>query len=98
MPPFCHLDMIIIRTIKACCDTEVCVAEADKPLRKHQVQVFRDAGYSLPEQYLKIGVVYLEKKGLVVTGSYGQSRLHIRASKPELIEEFKKLLEQAINS
>jgi|JI10StandDraft_1071094.scaffolds.fasta_scaffold00171_72 hypothetical protein len=89
--------MITSKPVKLCCGNSVNIINSDKPLRKDQIQPFLDAGYSAPAHYLKIGVVYLEKKGITVTGSYGNTAFHLRVTNKSLVPEFKELLEKAIN-
>lgn len=85
--------------VKSCCGSQSIILEADKPLRKYQIDVFREAGYLVPDNYLKLGIFYGNKNGIVATAAFGTTKIQIRANSTDApeIENFILLLEQAIN-
>lgn len=85
--------------VKSCCGSSTTILEADKPIRKYQVDVFKEAGYIFPDNFFNSGVFYAQKGGLVATGSYGTTKVNIRVagSGKDLIAEFSKLLEEAVS-
>ena len=94
--------MAITRTqTKACCGSGVFLFESSKPIRKAQVQVFRDAGYLVPEDWIQRGLFWVKKGNMIVTASYGSSTFQVRCygeACPNLLDSFEADLEQAINS
>lgn len=85
--------------VKSCCGSSNTVLELDKPLRKYQVDVFKEAGYVLPDNFFNSGVFYAQKNGLIATASFGTNKISVRVSGKgsALIPEFIQLLEAAIN-
>lgn len=75
--------------------------ETDKPIRKNQVQHFRNANYTLPDYFYKAGIFYVQLGNLIANSSYGATRISVRCSGPtceDQIKAFESLLETAINS
>lgn len=85
--------------VKSCCGSSTTILETDKPLKKYQVDVFKEAGYIIPDNFFNSGVFYAQKGGLVATGSFGANKFNLRiaGSGKDLIEEFSKLLEAAVS-
>lgn len=85
--------------VKACCGSSTTILETDKPLRKYQVDVFKEAGYVIPDNFFNSGVFYAQKNGLVATCSFGSNKINLRLSGngKDLVDEFCKLLEAAIS-
>ena len=88
------------RTAKSCCGSASLSVETDKSLRKHQLNVFIDAGYTAPQLYIEAGVFYVSKNGLVATGPYGSTRFVVRCAGgcDQQKQEFAETLERAINT
>jgi hypothetical protein len=86
-------------TIKSCCGNSSTILETDKPLRKYQVDVFKQAGYVIPDNFFNSGVFYAQKDGLIATGSFGTNKISLRVSprSQDLIQEFSQLLEAAVS-
>lgn len=72
----------------------------DKPIRKSQIQVFKDAGYLMPDHFFKSGIFYIQKQGLIANSSYGVCKINVRCSGEceEKLKELEIVLEKAINS
>jgi hypothetical protein len=90
---------IRIHTVKSCCGSSSTILETDKPLRKYQVDVFKAAGYVIPDNFFNSGVFYAQKDGLIATGSFGTNKISLRVSarSKDLVEEFSQLLEIAVS-
>lgn len=87
-------------TTKACCGSTVIVLVADKPIKKHQIEIFKTAGFKLPDNYYQAGVFYAHKDGLIATCSYGSLKMSVRCAGIDclnMMSEFEKLLGEAIN-
>lgn len=88
--------------VKGCCGgSGTIVFYTDRPIVKHQVQVFKDAGYTVPEHYLNNGIFYVRKESLFGTASFGMTKVNVRCGlhrRDELLNEFEQVLEKAINS
>lgn len=85
--------------VKSCCGNSTTIIEVDKPLRKYQVDVFRNAGYIIPDNFYNSGVFYAQKGGLIATASFGTNRINIRVTGngQDLVPEFSQLLEAAVS-
>lgn len=91
--------MITRHTTKSCCGSKSLIFETDKPVRKSQVQLFKDKGYFVPDNFLNVGIFYAKKGLLVATGSFGGNRLDVKCSGEQvsaLLDEFQADLEEAI--
>lgn len=88
-------------TTKTCCGNSSYIFTSAKPLRKSQVQVFRDAGYFVPDDWFQRGLFWVKKGNLIVTASYGSGTFQVRCygdDCPALLDSFAESLEQAVNS
>lgn len=87
------------QTTKACCGSTVTILVADKPIRKHQIEIFKTAGFKFPDNYYQAGVFYAHRDGLIATCSYGSIKISIRcvgADCFKMLEKFEELLDEAI--
>lgn len=93
--------MITRHAVKSCCGASSLIFETDKPIRKSQVQVFKDSGYLVPESYLNLGIFYVQKQTLIATASFGANKITVRCKGKgcaEQLDELALLMEQAINT
>lgn len=92
--------MITRHIVKSCCQNVSQIFQTDKPIIKSQMQVFRDAGFLVPENFFNAGVFYVQSTGLIATSSFGTTQIHVRCNGSnceDLLNNFERLLEQAIN-
>lgn len=85
---------------KSCCGASSIIYECDKPVRKYQIEVFKEAGYLVPDSYLQLGVFYASKGGLTATASFGSPKIQVRTSaqiNDSNLKQFEEILERAIN-
>lgn len=85
---------------KSCCGAASIIYECDKPIRKYQIDVFKEAGWLAPESYTQLGVLYVSKGGIIATASFGSPKVQVRTSaqiNDENLKSFEDLLERAIN-
>lgn len=86
--------------VKSCCGKKAIVFQTDKPIRKSQIQVFKDAGFLVPENYLNLGIFYVQKNFLIATASFGSNKINARCHGDkcsEQLDEFGNLLDIATN-
>lgn len=92
--------MITRHTVKSCCGSRTFIFETDKAVRKNQMQLFKDAGYLVPDNFYNAGLFYVQKGFLIATASFGATKLSVRCNGEncsDLLDAFSALLEQAIN-
>lgn len=98
--------MSIKKTInKSCCSNSnggSITLYVDKAVTKNTLPTFEAAGYIVPVHYSSSGIFYVRSPdGLVATTSMGTTKINIKVGahdRDRKIEEFEKLLEQALNS
>lgn len=91
--------MIKKQTHKSCCGSSVTFFVTDEPLLKNQIDVFKEAGFKFPDNFLKAGIFYAHKDGLVATCAYGSRRIAVRCSGSqcgELITKFENILGETV--
>lgn len=92
--------MITRHIVKSCCGSSGLVFETDKPIRKSQIHLFKEAGYLVPENFLNAGLFYVQKEFLIATASFGSTKISVRCNGEkcsQLLDEFGICLERAIN-
>ena len=85
--------------VKACCGNSQIIIETDKPIRKSQVNIFRESGYFIPDSFYQAGIFYIQSKQLIVSASFGSTRFNLRCSGSDCeaqISSFETLLQKAI--
>lgn len=93
--------MITRHNVKSCCGSSGMIFEMDRPIRRSQMNVFKQADYHIPANYEEAGLFYVQKQFLIATASFGANRINIRcngANCSELLDQFALDLERAINS
>ena len=87
--------------IKGCCGSLVYVFDMDKPIKKTQIQIFKDANYSVPQNFQTLGIFYVAMGSLIATSSFGAKSINIKcfgANCNKLLDDFAIILETAISS
>jgi hypothetical protein len=87
--------------VKSCCGSSNIIITIDKPIRKSQMHVFREAEFFVPENFFQAGIFYIQNKQLIATASFGSNRINLRCTGSDCeaqISFFEILLEKAINS
>ncbi len=91
-----------IKYSKACCgNSDNITVFSDKPIKKEQVQIFIDSGYTVPPHYTNNSIFYARKETLTASASLGTRKFNIKVGnhrKQEQLDEFIRVLELAINS
>ena len=97
--------MSIKRTVsQGCCgnNSATIYFYLDKTITSKVVPFFEAANYIVPSHYTSSGIFYVRSpEGLVASGSYGTTKLTIKCSSHERdrkLDDFQKILEQALNS
>lgn len=92
--------MIIRHLVKSCCGSNGLIFETDKPIRKSQIKIFKEAGYLVPDNFLAAGLFYVQKDFLIATASFGSNKISVRCNGEkcsDYLDAFALCLEQAIN-
>lgn len=97
--------MPIKRTIsKGCCgnSNSTIIFYLDKPITKNALPIFEAANYIVPPHYASSGIFYTRSpEGLVATTSFGTTKITVKCGSFERdrkLDDFEKLLEQALNA
>lgn len=88
-------------TVKSCCGNKNLIIEVEKPIRKNQINIFKDSGYFVPDNFYNAGIFYVKFENLTATTSFGTTRVNVKCSGKNCeknITAFESLLEQAVNS
>lgn|SRR5574343_417638 len=86
-------------TTKSCCGKATSVCTVSKAIRKAGAQVFKDAGWFVPDNYFNVGIFWVKKDNFIVSATYGATQLHVSCSGErclQLMKEFEPLILQAI--
>lgn len=93
--------MITKHVIKSCCGgTKSFIFQTQKAVRKQHIETFEKSGYVTLPHYVKSGLFYIQKKGLIATASFGSTKIQVRcstANAAELLAEFEKILDELTN-
>lgn len=91
-----------LKYTKSCCgNSSAITAHTTLPIKKEQIQIFVDAGYTVPVHYTNNGIFYVRKDTLTASASIGMRKFNVKVAahrKQEQLDEFVRVLEQAINS
>lgn len=89
--------MINLITSKSCCGSKALIAETVRAVKKSSTNIFKDAGYFVPDNFFNSGIFYVNKNNLTATAAFGATKISIRCGGndcAEQVEEFVALLEQ----
>jgi len=91
-----------IKYSRSCCgNSDSITIHTDKPIKKEQVQIFIDSGYTVPTHYTNNGIFYVRKETLTASASFGMRKFNVKVGnhrKQEQLDEFCRVLELAINA
>jgi hypothetical protein len=90
-----------LKIIPSCCGSIKSVLSVDKPIRKSQIQFFRDAGYFVPDSFYAAGIFYIQQKQFIATASFGSTNINIQCNGKQCAEQiasFEAILLKAIQS
>jgi hypothetical protein len=90
---------VVWNYVQSCCGKKAAVATIPSAIKKSGAQIFRDAGWFVPENYFKIGIFYAQKDNFVVNAAYGAVQLHVKCAGDncqELTKKFEELISKAI--
>lgn len=90
--------MVVIKhEIQSCCGNKAFLWEIPKPIRRENLQKFIDAGFSAPLSFAEVGIFYIEKDGLIVSGAYLNTKLNLRLTKgkdcTKVLTDFETIIE-----
>jgi len=72
--------MVQRRVTKTCCGRKAIIITSNKPVRKNHISLFQQAGFNVPENYVRSGLLYAKKGGFVATASFGICNVNVRCS------------------
>jgi len=86
--------VITKQIVKSCCGSKSLIFTTEKPVKKIFLDRFQQEGYLA--HFSKVGLFYVQRRGLIATGSYGSTRIQVRCSPANeiLIGEFEKLIDE----
>lgn len=91
-----------IKYSKSCCgNSDSITVYSDKPILKHQADIFNQNGYTVPIHYINNNIFYVRKETLTASASIGMRKFNVKVGnhrKQEQLDEFIRVLELAINS
>jgi hypothetical protein len=86
--------MVQRKTVKSCCGKASVTLVLTKPARISHVELFKQNGFQIPDVYVKAGILYAKKNGLIATATFGICTVNVRCSGPNcdsLINELEKV-------
>lgn len=93
-------DSLVTRDqIKSCCGSASFVFQLKKAIKKSHISLFKAQGYSVPKNFLDIGIFYVQKGNLVATASFGATRISVRCNGNDcgkMMDELQLLFEVAL--
>lgn len=81
--------------VKSCCGSESLIIETPYFIKKEHISIFEENKYMIPSHFLKAGIFYVQKDGLISTSSFGSNKLNVRCGGQnceKLLIEFEDLL------
>lgn len=83
------------RVSKSCCGKTAIIISTTKPIRKNHLDLFKSKGYTIPDNYVKIGMFYAKKEGFVASATFGICNINIRCNGSmcqQRLDEFESIL------
>lgn len=72
---------MIQRQVKqSCCGKSSVILLVTKPARMHHVSLFKSRGFQVPDNYLKAGLLYAKKDGIIITCTFGICTVNLRCT------------------
>jgi hypothetical protein len=93
--------MVERRVTKGCCGKTAVLITVSKPVRKEHIPLFTEAGFIVPENYVRAGLLYVKKGGLIATCTFGICNINVRCpghSCEDLIKQFEDILRKIESS
>lgn len=89
--------MIIKHAIKSCCGGgKAFIFQTQSPVRKNHIEAFEKAGFVTLPHYVKSGLFYIQRGGLVATASFGSTKIQVRCANAnaDIMAQFEKILDE----
>lgn len=86
----------LIKTCGTCGGSKAVIFETETAVKKSHLPELLKAGYSSPRHYIKAGLFYIVKPGLVAEASFGATRINVKASgkyAEQHLNDFEKILD-----
>lgn len=91
--------MVECRVVKSCCNSLAWLFIIAKPISRAHINLFVQAGFQVPENFVKSGLFYAKKNSFIASASFGLTKLNARGSNCEKIrDEFLELLKRVETS
>lgn len=89
--------MIVKHVVKQCCGGKKSwIFQTQSPVRKDFIEVFEQNGFVTLPHFVKSGLFYIQRGGLIATASFGSTKIQVRcgASNLDLVDIFEKILDE----
>lgn len=83
------------REIQSCCGKKQLIWKLSVPLNRELLTTLQQAGFFFVRTYLDAGMMYVEDKGLIAAGVFGQNEMRINC-KNKQCDESAILLERTL--
>lgn len=80
LPLLLYITMVQRKVTKSCCGKASIVLVLKKPARMHHVDLFKSKGFQVPDIYLKAGLLYAKKNGMIATCTFGICTVNVRCT------------------
>jgi len=85
--------LVECRVVKSCCGSLAWLFTVEKPINRGHLNMFRQAGFLLPANFINSGLFYAKKDSFIASASFGLTKINARGSSCEKIrDEFLELL------
>lgn len=88
-------------TIKSCCGRKTFIFETSKPIRKFQLPLFKQEGFSAPENFKVAGIFYVSDGNVIATAPFGSNRISVYCHGDECeqkLDVFEELLDRVVST
>jgi len=69
--------------VPSCCGSFATVYELNFPLKREQVEQFKDAGFVISKAFFAAGMLYAENDKLVAIGTFGKNKIDLKCKVPK---------------
>ena len=95
--PWAGYRLIVKHAIKTRCGGgRSFIFQTQTPVRKNHIEAFEKAGFVTLPHYVKSGLFYIQRGGLVATASFGSTKIQVRCSNSsaDIIAKFEQILDE----
>ena len=81
--------------IEGCCNSTKIVFKLDRPITTSLLEALRANGFIENKPFTLAGMIYVENKDIIVSGSFGNNKLNAKCKKKQcdqMLNDFEQLL------